>query len=62
MSNYTETTGSVARRLSRSASRVLQLHQDGHLDAIRDSSGRRLFSKESVERYLTTKNGSAKAA
>lgn len=41
----------VARRLNLSTSRVVQLDREGVLCAIRDSSGRRIYEAEAVERY-----------
>jgi predicted site-specific integrase-resolvase len=41
----------VARRLSLSVSRVVQLDREGALTAIRDRSGRRIYTEESVERF-----------
>jgi DNA-binding transcriptional MerR regulator len=46
------TTGAVAKRLNRSPSRVVQYEQLGLLRAAeRDSSGRRLFDENEVERF-----------
>ncbi len=53
MTDYTQTTGSTARQLGLSTTRVRQLHTTGVLDAIRDSSGRRLFGAKSVSRYAS---------
>lgn len=41
----------VARRLSLSTSRVSQLDRDGVLPAWRDSSGRRIWPADVVERF-----------
>lgn len=41
----------VARRLNLSTSRVVQLDREGKLPALRDSSGRRLYDPEVVERF-----------
>ena len=41
----------VARRLRLSTSRVVQLDREGKLPALRDSSGRRLYDPETVERF-----------
>jgi DNA-binding transcriptional MerR regulator len=41
----------VARRLDRSVSRVVQLDREGLLPALRDSSGRRFWTEESVEQF-----------
>lgn len=41
----------VAKRLNLSTSRIQQLDREGLLPALRDSSGRRLYDPEQVERY-----------
>jgi DNA-binding transcriptional MerR regulator len=41
----------VARRLRLSTSRVIQLDREGILPALRDSSGRRIYEAEAVERF-----------
>lgn len=41
----------VARRLNLSTSRVVQLDREGILPAMRDVSGRRFYTEESVERF-----------
>ena len=41
----------VGRRLNVSTSRVAQLDREGSLRAIRDSSGRRLYDPDVVERF-----------
>jgi DNA-binding transcriptional MerR regulator len=41
----------VARRLSLSTSRVIQLDREGALPALRDSAGRRFYDAEAVERF-----------
>ena len=43
--------GTVARRLGLSVSRVVQLDREGILPAMRDSSGRRIYTEETVERF-----------
>jgi DNA-binding transcriptional MerR regulator len=43
--------GDVARRLGLSVSRITQLDREGKLPAERDSSGRRLFDPDVVERF-----------
>jgi DNA-binding transcriptional MerR regulator len=43
--------GDVARRLGLSVSRITQLDREGKLPALRDSSGRRLFDPDVVERF-----------
>ena len=39
----------AARRLDLSTSRIAQLHREGRLPAIVDSSGNRLFTVEAIE-------------
>ncbi len=41
----------VGHRLNLSTSRVQQLDREGILPALRDSSGRRLYDAEAVERF-----------
>jgi excisionase family DNA binding protein len=41
----------AARRLGVSTSRVQQLDRQGKLPALRDSSGRRMFDPDVVERF-----------
>ena len=41
----------VGRRLKLSTSRVIQLDREGALPALRDSSGRRIYLAETVERF-----------
>lgn len=41
----------VAKRLNLSTSRIQQLDREGLLPALRDSSGRRLYDPDLVERY-----------
>ncbi len=41
----------VGRRLHLSSSRVIQLDREGLLPAMRDSSGRRLYDADVVERF-----------
>jgi DNA-binding transcriptional MerR regulator len=41
----------VARRLNLSTSRLAQLDREGRLPALRDSSGRRLYDSDVVERF-----------
>jgi DNA-binding transcriptional MerR regulator len=41
----------VARRLRLSTSRVVQLDREGILPALRDSSGRRIYEADAVERF-----------
>jgi DNA-binding transcriptional MerR regulator len=41
----------VGRRLGLSTSRVIQLNREGVLRAFRDSSGRRLYDADVVERF-----------
>lgn len=41
----------VARRLNLSTSRLAQLDREGRLPALRDSSGRRLYDADVVERF-----------
>jgi DNA-binding transcriptional MerR regulator len=41
----------AARRLNLSTSRLMQLDREGKLPALRDSSGRRLYEPETVERF-----------
>lgn len=43
--------GLVAKRLKLSTSRVLQLDREGHLPAMRDRAGRRLYDCEAVDRF-----------
>lgn len=43
--------GDVARRLKLSVSRIVQLDREGKLIALRDSSGRRLYEPNAVERF-----------
>jgi predicted site-specific integrase-resolvase len=44
------TSGAVARHLRISRERVRQLECDGRLRAVRDSTGRRLFTETEVRR------------
>lgn len=41
----------VARRLSLSTSRVVQLDREGVLPAMRDRSGRRIYDEDAVEQF-----------
>jgi excisionase family DNA binding protein len=41
----------VAKRLGLSTSRIVQLDREGKLPAMRDSSGRRIYDGDVVERY-----------
>ncbi len=41
----------VARRLNLSTSRITQLDREGKLPALRDTSGRRFYDAEVVERF-----------
>ena len=41
----------VARRLNLSTSRIAQLDREGKLCAVRDSSGRRFYRQDEVERF-----------
>ncbi len=43
----------VAKRLNLSTSRIQQLDREGLLPALRDSSGRRLYDPDLVERYAS---------
>ena len=50
----------VARRLQLSTSRIVQLTREGKLPVIRDSSGRRLFDPEEVERFARERESAAR--
>ena len=43
--------GDAARRLELSTSRLVQLDREGVFLALRDSSGRRLYDPDAVERF-----------
>jgi DNA-binding transcriptional MerR regulator len=49
----------VARRLNLSTSRLAQLDREGRLPALRDSSGRRFYDAEVVERFARQREQSA---
>jgi excisionase family DNA binding protein len=49
------TTRDVAELLEVSTERVRQLAREGRLDAIRTTTGLRLYDRASIEKYLATK-------
>ena len=53
--------GDVARRLRLSVSRLAQLDRQGKLPAFRDSSGRRFYDPDVVERFAQEREAAAAA-
>jgi DNA-binding transcriptional MerR regulator len=53
--------GDVGRRLTLSVSRVQQLDREGILPAERDSSGRRFYDADLVERFARTREAQRRA-
>jgi hypothetical protein len=51
----------VGRRWLLSTSRVIQLHREGRLSALRDSAGRRFYLVDDVERFAAERERLARA-